>query len=397
MASIQNTTAVDIVPSMALNLETTLHYALDKNDPARLTGPLVWSGNDLQEESYALHLSDEDIAEVDGALAHFKSLGLNGDEVGRDNFPLPTLGLRLRTVPEAIHLGRGFSVVRGLDRSKYSVQDSVVVFLGLASYVAEKRGLQDRKGNMLSHITDSKQWTVPANRRHGIHSNGALPFHSDMGCDILSLQVRESAHEGGFTYLSSAWTIFNDLLEREPEVITTLMTPNWPVQISGRKASYYLAPVFTFHEGKLLASCDPHRLGPHPSMVNSKIPVLTDVQKHALEAVSESACRSEVQLKLQTGDLLFFNNLALLHRRDAYKDDERSSRHLVRLWLRSQTFGWSIPDSLYKPWNAAYGANRKITARIYPVEPVAEYDVPKYTTSSAAFMIEDSDESSDEK
>ena len=131
-------------------------------------------------------------------------------------------------------------------------------------------------------------------------------------------------------------------------------------------------------------------------MTNSEIPALTDAQRYALQAVSESAYRTEVQLKLQTGDLLFFNNLALLHRRDAYKDDESSSRHMVRLWLRSQKFGWSIPSSLTTPWEAAYGENRKIRARIYPLVPMSSYPEPKYTTSSAAFMLEDSDESDEE-
>lgn len=166
---------------------------------------------------------------------------------------------------------------------------------------------------------------------------------------------------------------------------------------SGRKASYYLAPVFTFHDGKLLASCDPQRLGPHQSMTNSNIPALTEAQQYALKAVSESAYRTEIQLKLQTGDLLFFNNLALLHRRDAYKDDESSSRHMVRLWLRNQRLGWAIPDSLLTPWNAAYGENRKIKARLYPLVPVASYHEPKYATTSAAFMLEDTDETSDEE
>lgn len=166
---------------------------------------------------------------------------------------------------------------------------------------------------------------------------------------------------------------------------------------SGRKASFYLAPVFTFHDGKLLASCDPHRLGPHPSMTNSNIPALTEAQKYALQAVSESAYKSEVELKLQTGDLLFFNNLALLHRRDAYKDDESSSRHMVRLWLRNQRVGWAIPDSLLPPWNAAYGENRKNKARHYPLVPATVYHVPKYTANSAAFLLEDTDESSDEE
>ena len=166
---------------------------------------------------------------------------------------------------------------------------------------------------------------------------------------------------------------------------------------SGRKKTpYYLAPVFTFHDGKLLASVDPARLGPHPSILNSNVPALTDAQKYALEAVSTSAYRTELQLKLQGGDLVFLNNLALLHRRDAYKDDGSSSRHIVRLWLRSQKLGWAIPESMLAPWDAAYGDNRKILARIYPLVPMASYHEPKYTTNTAAFMIEDTDESDSE-
>lgn len=57
------------------------------------------------------------------------------------------------------------------------------------------------------------------------------PFHSDMGCDVLALQVRDSADKGGSTYLSSVWTIFNDLLTRDLEAVKTLLTPDWPVQM----------------------------------------------------------------------------------------------------------------------------------------------------------------------
>ncbi|KAH7247062.1 hypothetical protein B0J15DRAFT_469120 [Fusarium solani] len=350
-----------------------------------LAGPLVWSGAEFQGDStYTLHLSEDEVAEIDNALANFKTLGLDGDEVSRDNFPLPNLSRRLRSSSETLHMGRGFVVIRGLEASRYTVEDSVTIFLGVASYIAEKRGRQDRKGNMLSHVTDSKQWTAPVSARHGIHTNGAL--------------VRHSAEQGGYTYLSSAWTVFNDLLNREPEVVKTLLTPNWPVQLSGRKASYYLAPVFSFHDGKLLASLDPARLGPHPSMSNNtSIPSLTEDQVHALQAVSEAASRSEVRLELQTGDLLFFNNLSLVHRRDAYSDDASSSRHMVRLWLRSQKLGWAIPDGMLPPWEAAYGESRKKNKpALYPIVPAVEYPVQKYTTSSAAFMIEDS-ESSDEE
>ncbi|KAM0500519.1 hypothetical protein ACHAP8_005058 [Fusarium lateritium] len=329
----------------------------DDAKDTRLIGPLLWSGQDFDgDQTYTLRLSDEEAREVDSALASFKALGLDGDKVSADNFPLPNLSRRLRASAETLHLGKGFVVIRGIDGAKYTNEDSVTIFLGVASYIGDKRGLQDRKGNML---------------------------------------FRHSANKGGNTYLSSAWTVFNHLLIHKPEVIDTLRACNWPVQLSGRNASFYLAPVFEFHDNKLLISLDPHRLGPHPKM-RTNIPDLSEAQQYALQAVSDAAKQFELQLKLETGDLLFFNNLALVHRRDAYTDDATSSRHLVRLWLRSQKYGWAISDGLLPPWEAAYGENRRIKTQHYPIVPMPEYRVPKYATSSACFVMEDS-ESSDEE
>lgn len=87
---------------------------------------------------------------------------MDGDEVSRDNFPLPNLSRRLRSSSETLHMGRGFVVIRGLEASRYTVEDSVTVFLGVASYIAEKRGRQDRKGNMLCKFS-SPLISVPAN------------------------------------------------------------------------------------------------------------------------------------------------------------------------------------------------------------------------------------------
>lgn len=142
---------------------------------------------------------------------------MDGDEVAQHNFPLPTLSRRLGACAEAVHLGRGFCIVRGLEMSKFSMPDSVVVFLGIASHIAEKRGLQDRKGNMLcksnsnspipsspfyaicattrvltsiAHVTDSKEWTTPVERRHGIHTNAALVSACILSLEFLDTDYR---------------------------------------------------------------------------------------------------------------------------------------------------------------------------------------------------------------
>lgn len=374
--------------------------AISKNMMSELQvaikGPLAWSGADFEDgEAYTLQLHDEDIEEINAALQSFKALSLDGDEVDQDNFSLPKLKARLAQCAEAIHDQRGFFVLRGLGGSKYSVEDSITIYLGIASYVADKRGLQDRKGNVLSHITSSKLWKVPAEERHGIHSSQALPYHNDMGCDILALQVRHMAEKGGYTYLSSVSTAFNELLSEAPWAAKALLAPDWPVQISGRGAKHYLAPALAIHDGRLMASMDPNRFGPHPSSGPTDVPPLTATQLSALERISKAAYRSELRLHLKTGDLLFFNNWALLHRRDSYTDSDETSRHMVRLWLRNSKLGWSVPNSMLPPWYAAYGDN-VVRNRLYPLIPMPDYKVPKYSAGSAAFVIEDSDASEDE-
>ncbi len=48
-----------------------------------------------------------------------------------------------------IHEGIGFFILRGLENANYTIEDSTIIFLGLQSYVAEKRARQDENGNMI--------------------------------------------------------------------------------------------------------------------------------------------------------------------------------------------------------------------------------------------------------
>jgi len=52
-----------------------------------------------------------------------------------------------------VYEGRGFAILRGLDPDAYSVEDLTVVYLGVSSYIGERRGKQDQRGSMLSKIS----------------------------------------------------------------------------------------------------------------------------------------------------------------------------------------------------------------------------------------------------
>lgn len=74
---------------------------------------------------------------------------MDGDLVNPENFPLPLLGPKLDWLSRDVHHGKGFCVVRGVDPGLYSVEDLTLVYLGIQSYIADQRGRQDRRGNML--------------------------------------------------------------------------------------------------------------------------------------------------------------------------------------------------------------------------------------------------------
>jgi hypothetical protein len=82
-------------------------------------------------------------------------LELDGDLVDCTKFPLPQLGPRLRKRARDLHDGQGFFLLRGIDHENYSVEDITVIFLGIQSYVAAKRGRQDEEGNMIGKDLDS--------------------------------------------------------------------------------------------------------------------------------------------------------------------------------------------------------------------------------------------------
>jgi hypothetical protein len=90
----------------------------------------------------------------DGLLSDSPTLDLPGytspDQVTRETFPLPKLGERLDDLSEGLHTGQGFYVLRGLDPTRYSALDNVLIYVGITSYIGSIRGCQDSDGNKLS-------------------------------------------------------------------------------------------------------------------------------------------------------------------------------------------------------------------------------------------------------
>ncbi|RTE68829.1 hypothetical protein BHE90_016794 [Fusarium euwallaceae] len=171
-----------IGPSLAVSAafaatDYMAHFAdalagLPEGFPEALDGPMAWTGAQFTQPSdYVYTLSNSDLQETENALWYFKALGLDGDFISRDNFPLPKLGLQLNKICRDVHHGKGFGLIRGLDVQKYSTEDMTLLYLGIQSYIANRHGRQDRKGNMLVHIVaDNSSKLKAGHHRHSTTS-----------------------------------------------------------------------------------------------------------------------------------------------------------------------------------------------------------------------------------
>ncbi|KAK1521816.1 TfdA family Taurine catabolism dioxygenase TauD [Colletotrichum paranaense] len=339
--------------------------------PETVVNESAWTGPQFTKQSqYTYSLTNADLDELAAALKHFKTLGLDGDLVSRDNFPLPTLGATLDGIARDIHQGKGFAVVRGIDPQQHSVEDLTILYLGVQGYVANQRARQDKKGNMLVHIVADN--TSQAKADHHRHSTSAITFHNEESGDVISWLTRNTAAAGGKCIIASAHTVYNVLAATRPDIIRTLSRSDWPFALP----KFQCRPILFHHDGKIIIN-----FGRTPLMGNSAhprpvhFPSLSARQIEALDAVEAIAKATQMEIQTRAGDIHFINNLAILHRREAFVNGQGASekRHLVRMRVRNEQLGWSIPDALKREWHDAFD---KPADRVWHLEPMPDAFFP---------------------
>ena len=117
-------------------------------------------------------------------------------------------------------------------------------------------------------------------------------------------------------------------------------------------------------------SCNRARITGTPSAPRPpSLPPLSRTQKQALDALHFLAKRRAIKIQLQPGDMIFFNNLSMLHARDAFEDSNArgNKRHLLRLILKnSNGKAPELPPQLAETWKQLYEHDSE--EEILPVE-----------------------------
>jgi hypothetical protein len=351
----------DAIETFSSQVNKSLPGNLTERWPVQVSGNQAWDlGRFNDSANYTYTLTIDDIVEVEEGLRSFKELGLDGHEVTRENFRLPTLQGKLLDLTNDLHRGKGFGRVAGLDSQKYSPEDNITIFLGISSYVGEGRGMQDIDGNMLVHKRVFRSFRQQDDEAAFAKASS---FHTNPYCDILAFQVRNCALEGGNCTVVSSSNIYNKLRSSRGDLVETLASPDWHISYQDLLFPNQQRPLLYYHGGHIILDM-PKR---------ETLSRLTLPQMEALDVVQAASRECCLTMETNPGDLIFINNHALMHSRESFKEDEKNPRHLVRMWLKNPKLAWKLPSPLLAGSNIVYNndeLNERWTVVAIPHIPI---------------------------
>lgn len=218
-----------------------------------IAGPAAWIGPRIQRDASWIHRLDPgDVAEIDAALAHARRAGAR-IPFTPDAFPLSRLAAKLDGILEEIERDRGFALLRGLPRNRYSDADCELLYWGLGVHLGRPVS-QNARGHLLGHVRDEGRIHADPNAR-GYQTSERMDFHTDMlPVDVLGLFCLRTARSGGESKLVSALTIHNVLREERPDLLEALYGEfhvDWRGEEPPGEQPWFTLPMFSVRDGQL--------------------------------------------------------------------------------------------------------------------------------------------------
>ncbi|KAF3912455.1 hypothetical protein ABW20_dc0103813 [Dactylellina cionopaga] len=341
--------------------------------PAQYKHERVWIGSEIasQPDKWTFVLTEEEQNAVVDGLKRFQALDAHPSQISPVTFPLPSaLSDRLKQVSQNIYNGCGFGIVRGLNPDSFTEEENTLVFAGLSAHIASQRGFQDSiQEAVICHVV-SEELNPKAEGMdmRPAFTNGVCSFHTDVG-DILGLYAVELPASGGETLLASSSQAYNELAASRPDLLHELV----------QKWAFFHSQNYQLDGTPLLNNAPGDKLvfnysripvtgfrteGPNPTL-----PPPSEKRLEAMDLINKIMTKNAFAPPRERGDILYFNNLCLMHARNAFDLDETgkplpSKRHLIKLVLRDPELKWDMPEYLKSLDKHVYEGNRDDGSRV---------------------------------
>lgn len=309
-------------------------------------GPAAWTATEMrQRRDWIVALDAGEVVELKGAVEASRAVPIV--ELTASNFPLPTLGKRLRELQREVVHGRGFTLLRGLPVREVDRESVARMYVGMGRYFGAPVP-QNAKGHLLGHVKDIGP--NPHNPEHRIYAtNYRHLFHTD-SCDIVGLLCLQPAKSGGRSAIASSTSIYNAMTRIRPDLVRELEQPfhvDRKGEIPEGQGPTY--PLAIFHHVAGYLTTVYARDFIQAAQRFEHVPRLTRLQVEAMDLLDELAASDTFRLDMdfQPGDIQFLHNHQILHARTAYEDypEPERKRHLLRLWLSAPN-GRELPAAL---------------------------------------------------
>ena len=286
----------------------------------------------MRSEDWIWHLSQRHIDEIIAASApHAGTDDLAS--ITAAEFPLPTLATELHGLRRRLVDGRGFELLRGFPAGELSPQQCAAAFRGIGAHLGSARS-QNAAGDLLGHVRDiGLDASDPDVRIY--QTSERQTFHTDSS-DVVALLCLETAESGGSSLLVSAAAIYNEMLDRSPELAALLFEPvatDRRGEVPPGAAPYFEIPVLSWYDDALTVLYQRQYI--NSCLRFAGAPRLAPDVVSALDLFDEIADdpRFHLVMDLEIGDMQFVHNHSLLHDRTGFVNKVGAPRHLLRLWL----------------------------------------------------------------
>lgn len=303
----------------------------------KIEHPAVWRGEDMAADSecWTYRLSADEISELEQAARGYLSGDGDIAAMSAHTFPLPELTGKIRKLRETLIHGIGFHLIKGLPVERYDAAMAAAIFCGIGAHLGSARS-QNAKGHILGHVTDvGADISDPKVRVY--QTTARQTFHTD-STDCVGLLCLREAKSGGDSLLVSSLTLFNEMAENHPDVVSWLFEPvatDRRGEVPQGMNPWFEIPVLSRFQGHLTGLY--HRQYIESASRHEGAPRLNEQHKKALDTWDDLANDPALHLcmRLEPGDMQFVYNHHLLHDRTAFEDwpDPARRRHLLRLWL----------------------------------------------------------------
>lgn len=301
----------------------------------RQTTPATWRAADwVDPGDWSWRLDDEAVTEVVSATERFADVDPQtvGD-LGARVLRFASLEDRLAALRRELIHGRGFELIRGLPVRELSESQAAAIFVAIGAHLGSARS-QNADGHLLGHVRNvGLDVADPTVRIY--QTDRRQTFHTD-STDTVGLLCLEEAAEGGESLLVSASAIYNEMLDRNPDLAAALFEPvatDRRGEVPAGADPWFTIPVLSWFDDHLTVLYQRQYI--ESATRFAAAPALTERMSAALDLFDEIANDPAMflRMRLAPGDMQFVHNHSLLHDRTGFVDKPDAPRHLLRLWL----------------------------------------------------------------